>query len=214
MIIDNIEHDWKIFYGKDKLFPYLYIDNWYTKEEEEYVWKELDYWSSLGFESSETIIAKDIKTNESLGKHLRIYLNEMYTAKAIPLSPTWAYTYKFRSPEFHKILDDFSPMYLNFKATTNTSHFLSYYDQSHYYDSHYDAAPFTCLIYFYKKPKNFKGGDLEFFNGDKVKCEQNRMVIFPGWGKHASTPLKLKNKNLVLSGKYTITHFYFGIPLK
>ena len=35
MIINNIKQNWKIkINNKNKQFPYLIIDNWYTKEEE------------------------------------------------------------------------------------------------------------------------------------------------------------------------------------
>ena len=32
---------------KNNQFPFLVCDNWYTKNEEIAVWKELDYYSSL-----------------------------------------------------------------------------------------------------------------------------------------------------------------------
>ena len=31
---------------KGKIFPFLYIDNWYTPEEERLIWKELDFYTS------------------------------------------------------------------------------------------------------------------------------------------------------------------------
>ena len=80
IILDEIKQDWKInINNKNKTFPYLYIDNWYTKKEEEKIWKELDFHSSNELNRAEdTIVTKD-KKGKPLGYSYRIYLNETVT---------------------------------------------------------------------------------------------------------------------------------------
>ena len=207
-----------ITFSKNKNYPYIIVDNWYNKEEEILVWKELEFWTILHKNNlpkgEDTIIAKDPTTKKPLGKHFRLYLNDYYSNHSFNLSPIWNSLYKQKDKNFHKIIKEYCPMYNNFEATSNTSFFASYYGDSNYYDSHYDGAPFTCLIYFFKKPKNFTGGDLKFKNSDEIKCKHNRMILFPGWMEHTSTPLKILKEDDKYTGKYTITHFYYGLNLQ
>ena len=37
---------WKIKIGKNPLYPYLQIDNWYTEKELVNIWKEIHFYTS------------------------------------------------------------------------------------------------------------------------------------------------------------------------
>ena len=205
-----------ITFSKNKNYPYIIFDNWYNKEEEKLVAKELEFWTLVHKNKLELpkkdAVARDRETDEPLGKHFRIYLKDYYSSNGTNLSPIWSCLYKQQEEKFHKIITDYSPMYNNFGATSDTSFFASYYDNSHYYKTHFDGSPFSCLIYFFKTPKNFIGGDLKFKNLEEtIECKHNRMILFPGWMEHASTPLKLLDNDKQYTGKYTITHFYYGV---
>jgi hypothetical protein len=41
-----VDH-WKPqIFNKDKLYPFLIVDDWYSKQEEKNVWKELEFYTS------------------------------------------------------------------------------------------------------------------------------------------------------------------------
>ena len=68
----------------------------------------------------------------------------------------------------------------------------------------------TALVWFYKEPKRFTGGDLTFTQSQQtVECKHNRMILFPSYYLHAvdevSMEYKYRGKGL---GRYCLTHFY------
>ena len=54
------------------------------------------------------------------------------------------------------------------------------------YNPHTDKGfQFLAFSYFYKEPKKFEGGQLYFPKYDyEVPCDNNSMIIFPGWVEH------------------------------
>jgi len=212
MIINNIKQRWDIkTFNKNKDFPYVVIDNWYTKKEEENIWKELDYFTNIEKmpRGENTIIARNVETNKPLGKHFRIYLEHMLTPTGQENSYMFNCLYKQKDPQFHDILLKTSPIFRNFPTTNYSSVFCSYYEQDDHYDAHFDTDLFTCIVWFFREPKKFEGGDLYLTETDsKIECKQNRMLIFPGYALHKVSPIKIKNNKKGNFGRYTITHFY------
>ena len=44
-----IKDNWKPqICNSNKEFPYLIVDNWYNKEEEKLIWKEIDFFTATG----------------------------------------------------------------------------------------------------------------------------------------------------------------------
>lgn len=190
----------------------LLFDGWYSKEEEALVWKELDLFSQQDkFERAEnTVVAKN-RDGTPKGKSFRLYLSLFYNNNYAHMSPIQNFSSKVLDPKFQQIVRDESPMFSRTFFNTNKTHTLiSYYDDSDYYDSHIDSFFWTMLIWFYKEPKKFTGGDLYFEDFDiTIPIKHNRAIMFPCYYMHASTlvnlPQEEKFKNL---GKYTITHFF------
>lgn len=214
MIINNIKQNWKIkINNKNKQFPYLIIDNWYTKEEEKYVWKELNFWTDIlkknKAEKEKEIFAKD-KNGKSLGSHSRVYLNDLYSNIGINSSPISKCLYKQRDSKFHELLLKISPVFRNFSTTNKNTSFFSYYEKDDYYDCHFDMCFFTCLIWFHYIPKAYEGGNFYLTEcEDEIISKHNRMIIFPSFMLHKVSPIKIKKKlDLSNFGRYTITHFY------
>ena len=57
---------------------------------------------------------------------------------------------------------------------------LHYYEDTDYYLPHRDNSAFTCLVWMYKEPRKFEGGELTIDALDqKVELRNNRLVIFP-----------------------------------
>ena len=95
---------------------------------------------------------------------------------------------------------------------TDRNYNSNYYDDAQEYKPHHDDPQFTILIWFYKEPKKFTGGDFIFTQPNvNVKCKHNRMVLFPSYYLHQVTPVLMdkeyRNKGL---GRFTITHFYWS----
>lgn len=76
---------------------------------------------------------------------------------------------------------------------------VSYYEDSGHYKSHTDSSIVTAIVYYWKEPKMFHGGDICF--GDfVVPLTNNCLLIFPSCTEHRVTPL-------TGSGRYAITQF-------
>lgn len=86
---------------------------------------------------------------------------------------------------------------------------LSYYENDDHYKAHRDAATITALTWFYKDPKKFEGGDLQFPDYDiTVPVKSNGCILFPSKITHAVTPIQMDvqyaNQGL---GRHTMTQF-------
>ena len=192
--------------------PHIIIDNYYNKNEEIAVWKELEYYNSLPKNMIERAETSSVayEKGKPLGSSYRWYIDDYYTDKGRKQSAILNCTYKFIdksiTSEISK-LNDLSNLYKG--CNTIYSH-VSYYDNNDIYKKHYDTFHFTVLIWFFKEPKKFKGGDL--FLGDnniKIECKQNRAVIFPCFLNHSVNKIEMfddVNSNDKL-GRYCITHF-------
>ena len=94
------------------------------------------------------------------------------------------------------------PWWCHSWSKQNTPSFLlSKYNYNDFYAPHFDYAMFTALVWLYKKPKPFKGGNLIFSDyAITIECRSNCGVIFFGTQKHEVTPVEG-------SGRYTLSMF-------
>ena len=194
------------------------FDNFYTEKELDCIWKELEFYTSLPKKNREraevTSVATDANGN-SLGKSDRIYVNDIFT--------NYGKIYSHINNLSYKIIDDHAEaieMHLpNGVQITdqNTIHnMVSYYGPNDYYDTHHDVFQFTCLIWLYKEPKKFSGGDMYFESLNKhYECKNNRLIVFPSYLKHKVEKIIMSQKDFDNGyGRYTITHFLHHAPLK
>lgn len=209
----DIKQDWKVNIVNDEKYPFVVIDNWYTKNEQLAVWKELEFYNSLPPEiidrAETTSVARD-SNGVSLGKSFRWYLDFLYTKDGRYQSAILNCLYKARSPELIDYTKNFDPYHNMLKASTDISSLISYYENNDFYDEHYDTFHWTLLIWYFKEPKKFDGGDF-ILTGPKteIKCKHNRAVLFPCCYNHKVTPIKMQNNTTEKNGRYTITHFYY-----
>ena len=68
---------------------------------------------------------------------------------------------------------------------------------------------FLAFSYFHKEPKKFKGGDLIFPRYNcQLECENNSMIILPGWVEHGVTKVSIEDSDYYDGwGRYSITSF-------
>ena len=88
---------------------------------------------------------------------------------------------------------------------------VRYYHNGEYYEPHTDRSiQFLGFTYFYKEPKKFTGGELYFPKYDyEFDCENNSLILFPGWVEHGVTEVKIQDSDYYDGqGRYAITSFF------
>jgi len=213
----EVENNWEVTKSDSEVFPYLIVDNWYNEEEQESVWKELDFYSSCPkskiprAEDKDSPVSRDTD-GIARSKAFRFHLWDIYvTPQGRGYSNILRNMYKQRSPEFHKMVKDALPIhYESFTGTNTDSTFISYYEDGDLYKPHIDSLQFTCLIWMFREPKYFTGGDLRLTQYDKIiNIKNNRMLLFPSYFKHQVLPVKFEKETEETGlGRYCITHFY------
>ena len=202
---------------KHKDIPAVVIDNWYTSEELNLIWKQLNFFTQKNMMERAEVsgsVARKRETNESLGKNARIWLDNYFTQEGsmfniISNSLTPKLTY-----DFNDLLLNCSEQFRNFATTNTNTSFVSYYEDNDEYDYHFDNSMFSMLIWLYKTPKKFKGGEFSFKKENrKIELKNNRMILFPSYLEHKVTKLNMKNSG-DNNGRYTITHFFNYDPFK
>ena len=88
---------------------------------------------------------------------------------------------------------------------------IRYYHDKEYYKPHIDTYfQYLAFSYFYKEPKKFSGGELYFPQYDyDYSCENNSMIIFPGWVAHGVTEVSIDKSDYYEGyGRYCISSFF------
>ncbi len=212
----EIEQNWIVKkFDKNPTYPFIVVDNWYTPEEEEGVWSELNLFSHMTdiHRAEDTIVARE-KDGTSKGYSYRWYTNNFYHSDNFDRMPIERCLYKVRGEEFRDLIDFCVPYKRSFGVSNRNANLISYYESNDYYDAHFDSFSWTHLVWFYKEPKKFDGGEFVLDEpGVTVKCKHNRAILFPCPYLHRVTPIKMKEEGLPFGhGRWTITHFYYTEP--
>lgn len=189
--------------------PVVVIDDFYDEDAVEKIWNEICFLSNDDklLDPSKTGSAwDDIDESEKRlkKKNKGIFLDEVYRQREV--SNILIENRKVFSDVVVDKLVEIHPIFRYFRICNSDHTLLSYYENSDYYEPHFDSAFISICSWFYKRPKKFEGGSLSFENGLSVDCKFNRTTIFPSILNHAVDEIIIdeenKNKNL---GRYTIT---------
>jgi len=192
---------------------FLIVDNWYSKEELNLVYKELDFLSSNMLKSNECEGPALDENKKTKFEGFRIYPYDIYTKEGIEYSPILKSINKFQNKEFHKKIhkafkDTETALYEQFIETNYSHSFINYYENNNVYKEHFDAFQFTSLIFIFKEPKSFTGGDFYFPRiNEKIECKNNRMILFPSFYYHKTDTIKSET-NKKGEGRYSIATFF------
>ncbi len=188
-------------------FPHFIIYNFYDEDELKLIWEELDFYTKDGklFEAKDFGGVID-KTNSKA-----IWLDKVYRDKYRSLSNILTVNRKIFD---YRILDAFSDIHdccsiARYSNTDQTK--VRYYHDKQYYEPHIDkTVQFLAFSYFYRKPKKFKGGELIFPKYNySFSCENNSLIMFPGWVEHGVSEVTIKNSDYFEGyGRYAITSFF------
>ena len=191
---------------------FLVIDDWYDKKELNLIYKELDFLHPKIMESPNPKESAVDENGIPKIKGYRISPYTFYSQEGAQYSPILKSIKKFQDKDFHKKIEKVfkstnTALYEQFISTNYSSTVINYYENNDCYKEHFDEVQFTILIFIYKKPKVFSGGDLKFNRIKKiVECKNNRLVLFPSFYYHEITPIKCETQKQGF-GRYSISSF-------
>lgn len=190
---------------ENKPFPYLKIRNYYSPEELQLIWQELDF---LTHPQKLQPPPKTGQTNPNMKHNHGIFFDELYQNRVF--SNILKVNRKTFTAEIFKLYAGLHEMYENVFLINQDSTLLSYYENNGYYKSHSDTASITSLQWFFKEPKKFKGGDLVLTKYNEViPVENNMMVMFPSFLKHEVTAIEMDAEYCGYKGygRYCLSQF-------
>ena len=188
-------------------FPLMVVENFYNEEELSLIWEELNFYTRpeklLDAEGYGGIVDR---TNAKA-----LILDEIYAKQYRNVSNILTINRKLFQCG---VLDKFSEIHGCCSIANQSNHDITkirYYHDKEYYDPHTDKGfQFLAFSYFYKEPKKFSGGELLFPRHDyEYTCENNSMIIFPGWVEHGVKEVSIDNSDYYDGqGRYCISNFF------
>lgn len=195
----------------DKVFPYMIVDDFYDTQEQKLIWKEIDFLKvhfRVDNKTGSYGVAHD-ENNKPVANLKRIYLDDVYVDNR-QCSDILSLYKKIVSEKVLKEYRKTTPSWRTLEVTNQDCSLINYYENSDNYGEHFDSFMHTVLIWFYREPKRFVGGDLTFTQSNQtIECCHNRMIIFPSYYLHEASMVEMKeeykNKGL---GKFSLAHFF------
>ena len=151
--------------------PFLIIDNTYTIEELERIYKELDFlYTKIPKAKSRDSAIRDGKIKKNSG----IFLEEIYFNREF--SDILLLNRKLYSKTVSDALVECHYAYSVASLLNEDTTLLSYYNDGDSYFAHQDRSAITYVTWFYKEPKAFLGGEFIFtdYNLD-IEVKNNRL---------------------------------------
>ena len=190
----------------EKPFPHLIVDNFYDDGELELIWEELKFYTK----PDKLLEAKDFGGVIEKTNHRALQLDVIYDG-CRDISNILTVNRKLFTSG---ILDVFAEIHESCWIAPMCDYDITkirYYHDKEYYEAHTDKSfQFLAFSYFYKEPKKFTGGELFFPKHNyELTCENNSIIILPGWVKHGVKEIKIENSNYYDGwGRYAITSFF------
>lgn len=184
-------------------FPLLMVENFILDTELQRIWNEIDTLNLFLKSPEDTGSARDLDNN--LKKNNKAcWIDEVY-GNARNSSFILNLMQNIYSPEFIKQAQELHWFYNYLPDTNMDSTLLSVYEDGDSYKSHADVATITTLIWLWKEPKAFTGGDMIFDKKHNFPIKNNMLVMFPSCIQHEVTEVKMENNPGF--GRYVITNF-------
>lgn len=190
--------------SKTAPFDHIIIKDLYDENEYYAIMRETEFlFSKLGDPNKTNAAQNDDGTRRKSGRGL--FLDDIYADRSI--SDILNITRKpFLTDQLHREISKFGLYYKLWSQTNHDCTILQYYDHNDYYDSHVDKSLFTMIYTYYKEPKNFFGGDLQFPEYEYyIPVENNQLILFPSIMQHAVTRIKTINE-CYMGGRFSIAN--------
>ena len=178
--------------------------NFLTKTELDMVWREVDFLSDKLMPPIETGGAIDDKTANFLKKNTGIFIERIMDTSFSAIHNSLG---KITKEEFVKEVEGLHPAYNYLQRINRFSYLVNYYDKDDFYKAHKDSCVLSGLLFLYKEPKQFEGGELVFTDtGQTITPENNLFVLFPSYLKHQVNPVIMDEAGTGY-GRYSIAGF-------
>jgi len=166
---------------------FFLVDEWYSKEELENVWKEIDFLTDFK------------KMNLDDDQMLSINLDESYKEPSI--SNILSYRYKEKLELFANQVDRSFPEGTadDFLQCEKLESKLGYFHQAMGLHNHKSQDKFVSYLFLTREENTFDGGDL-FLDNQKVKMQNARLAFFPGEYERKISPILFKDVKRTLGG--------------
>ena len=196
----------EVKYHEERI-PFVVIDDLYDEKEQSEIMVELDYLCTerrlIPPFKDKNGASDDYKNIKNVGCQ---YLDTFYRKRRH--SSILQITEKLFMDDA-SLISNHPHWYFDISSINSHSTHILYYEDSNEYPAHRDECRFTAVTYFYRQPKKFEGGDLQFPDHQiEVECVNNRIIVFPSMLFHRSTPVRmLENDTHTKNGKFCITQF-------
>lgn len=199
----------EVKYHEERI-PFVVIDGFYDDNEQSEIMVELDYLCTERrlippFEDKSGATKENDENIKNVGcQYLESFYQKREHSNILTITEK---LYNFE--DNFGLISNHPHWYFNTNLLNNHSTHILYYEDTNEYPPHRDTSRFTAVTYFYREPKKFEGGDLQFPDHQvQVECVNNRIVVFPSMLLHRSTPVRmLENDTQTKNGKFCITHF-------
>jgi hypothetical protein len=188
---------------KNEPFPHIIIDFYFTEEECNLIWKEIEFLYPKLSDPVDFYAAKD-DNGQYLTNSLGIQLDDIYSNREV--SSILQFSNKIFNQEiYYQFLEKNEYWNCIYYSTLDYTK-LRYYNQNTKYKPHRDVWV-NAIVSTTFAMDEFDGGDLYFPTQDySIKSEHNKTIIFPGWIQHSVTEIE---KNY----RFAITKFiHCGSP--
>lgn len=199
-----------IQYHEVKKLPVVVIDDFYDEIAQEKIMQELLFLNNDDRKLADaemTSAATEQHTRKILRQGKSVFLNNVFVNNEYSNILTES-SMKLFNQNFINILTKKHKFFSYFFVINVYSTLVGYYEQSDYYKSHNDNAIMTAIVWFYKNPKSFSGGNLIIEKELEINCEKNRMIIFPSILEHEVTEINMKTSSRDNYGRFSTTHFF------
>ncbi len=190
------------------LFPVFIKDHFFTEDEENTIWKGLEMIHKLNLFSPPQETGSATENGVPIKKNIGYFIkpNEIENDDIKKLYYVILKVFSGTTNEYSN-LDFWTKSIL---MTKKHDILISYYEDKDCYPPHIDESFFTVLIWFYKRPRKFLGGDLFLHDIEKeIEVKNNRLTIIPSQARHSVSEIKMEHDILSCekNGRYCITLF-------
>ena len=185
--------------------PYLIIDNTFSIDEQNLIYKELEFLQPklLGAEHTGPSLYED---GSSKKKNTGVFLDALFTNREF--SDILRINRKLFNKEVRQAAVKCHPAYGLINSTSSDSTLISYYEDTDHYAPHIDYSITTMVSWFFKTPKNFEGGEFIFSDYNiKIEPVNNRTVLFLSCYRHEVTRILMKDITVPCSGRFSMSIF-------
>lgn len=196
-------------------FEALYIEDTFTQDQIDFIWKELDFvtnrYAMTSWENTKEKHGEDLETEKINNVFYPIHRYK----EPLLISPITAFSrQQLCSEKVFSFYESVNPVHELYRHQNYHVTFASYYQNADKYDYHRDDCCYTTLTYLYKEPKSFSGGEITLKVGDIEETKEiknNMSIIFPGVYLHKVSPITMSDDFSKYStyGRYCISQFTY-----